>query len=116
MTKKFTESEAMEIARQGREEDGDPFPTVPAHLMRVLNPSNICVHLIDSGSIVHAELCAPLSPRSHLNGQSVNAFSPAPARIHLGPYDTSQHKFTGCVLEAQIPDTRYTRVKYGKKG
>ena len=103
----MAESKSMELEEE--------LQMIPAHLIQVLNPTNVCVHLIDSGAVVVAELSHPLSPRSHINGQSVHVLSPAPARIFLGPHDFSQHKFIDCVLEAKIPDTRYTRVKYGMK-
>jgi hypothetical protein len=92
----------------------EPSPNVlSGYLLRVINPSNVCVLLSGSAAIVHAELKAPLSPRSHLNSQAVHAFAPCPMSIALGPYDMSQHRFTECALEPQLPETKYTRVKYG---
>jgi hypothetical protein len=83
-----------------------------ATLLRVLDRQTACLVLRSSQSVVNVELDPPLSPRSHANAQTVNALSPVPATVWLGPYDTSIHRFTSCLMQAQLPDQSYRRISY----
>ena len=96
----------------------DPALTQPVHramLLRVMDRSNACVLLRNSQSVVHIELSPPLSPRSHVNAKGINALSPVPATVRLGPYSTAQHRFTACSMEAQLPEPNYSRVAYTRR-
>jgi hypothetical protein len=84
-------------------------------LLRVMNKSSACVLLRASQSVVHVELDPPLSPRSHVNAQGVNALSAVPATVWLGPYSTTKHRFTACRLSAEFPEMSYSRVAYSKR-
>ena len=84
-------------------------------LLRVLDPSSACVLLRSSQSVVHVELDPPLSPRSHAKSKAVNALSPVSATVWLGPYSTSQHRFTGCSMTAELPEQNYQRVSYSQR-
>lgn len=86
-----------------------------ATLLRALSKNSVCV-LLDSGAVVQAELSSPLSPRTYVNAQAVNALSSLPARVMLGPYDLDQHRFTQCALHTQIPEVAYNRVNYLERG
>jgi hypothetical protein len=90
-------------------------PEHHAMLLRVMDRSNACVLLRSSQSVVHIELDPPLSPRSHVNSKGVNALSPVQATVRLGPYSTTQHRFTACFLEAQLPEPNYSRVAYARR-
>ena len=85
-------------------------------LLRIMDRQSACVVLRSSQSVVHVELDPPLSPRSHANAQAVNALSPVPATVWLGPYDTFQHLFTGCLMQAQLPEQSYRRISYSRRG
>lgn len=82
-----------------------------AVVLRALSKNSVSV-LLGTGAVVQAELATPLSPRTYLNAQSVNALATLPARVSLGPYDLDQHRFTQCTLEAQFPEASYQRVNY----
>ena len=99
-------------------ENPQPTPQRTEHsavLLRVLNRQSACVMLKPSQAVVHVELEAPLSPRSHANAQLVNALSPVPATVWLGPYSTTQHRFTNCSLQAKFPEQSYSRLPYSKR-
>jgi len=83
--------------------------------MRAIGKTGACLVLLDTGAVVHAELKAPLSPRSFLNAQSVNAVSPVRGMAELGPYDVDQHRFTECVLDVSLPEAAYGRVDYAQR-
>jgi hypothetical protein len=86
-----------------------------AMLLRVMDCRSACVLLRASQSVVHIELDPPLSPRSHAKSHTVNALSPVPATVWLGAYNTTQHRFTGCSLVADLPEQTYSRVAYSRK-
>ena len=86
-----------------------------AHLLRVIDISKVCVVLRESGAVVQAELSKPLSPRSHVAAQSVHALAGIPARVALGPYNSSKYMFTNCHLEADFPETKVTRFNYSSR-
>ena len=86
----------------------------PVTILRALGKTSICVQL-PTGAVVQAELRTPLSPRSHVNAQKVNALSCVPGMISLGPYDLDQHRFTHCVLEAAWPEAVYARLNYSHR-
>ena len=87
-------------------------PMERAHLLRVIDISKVCVLLRDTGAIVQAELSTPLSPRSHVAAQSVNAFCGIPARISLGSYNSSKYMFTNCHLDVDFPEPKANRFVY----
>ena len=89
----------------------DP-PMERAHLLRVIDISKVCVLLRETGAVIQAELSAPLSPLSHVAGQSINALSGIPAMISLGPYNSSKYMFTDCYLEADFPEPKANRFDY----
>ena len=84
-------------------------------LVRVINRESVCVILRETQAVVLAELRRPLSPRSHVNAQLVHAFNQVPAIVRLGPYDVQQHRFTGCSMEAQLPEASYNRLAYAAR-
>lgn len=86
-----------------------------AMLLRVMDHGSACVLLKASQSVVHVELDPPLSPRSHAKSQAVNALSPVPATVWLGPYSTSQHRFTKCSMTADLPEQTYSRIAYSRR-
>ena len=86
-----------------------------ALLLRVLSRSSVCVMLSDTGAIVQAELQTPLTPRSHTNAQIITPTDGVQAQIQLGPYDLDQHRFTGCILDAELPEAKYDRVDYAQR-
>lgn len=88
----------------------------PVLLLRAIGKSGACLLMLDTGAVVHAELRTPLSPRSVLNVQSVNALAPVRGAVELGPYDVDQHRFTGCVLDVSLPEASYSRVDYAQRG
>ena len=90
-------------------------PMERAHLLRVIDISKVCVLLRETGAIVQAELSRPLSPRSHVAAQSVHALAGIPARVFLGPYDSSKYMFTDCYLEADFPETKASRLDYSSR-
>ena len=90
-------------------------PMERAQLLRVIDVSRVCVLLRETGAIVQAELSTPLSPRSHVASQSVNALASVPARISLGPYNISKYMFTDCHMEADLPEPRTTRHNYASR-
>ena len=95
-----------------------PAPLRTEHsavLLRVISRQSACVMLKPSQSVVHVELDAPLSPRSHANAQLVNALSPVPATVWLGPYSTALHRFTECSLKAKFPEQSYNRLSYSQR-
>lgn len=99
----------------------EPAPDQPtrtehrAMLLRVMDRQSACVVLKSTQSVVHVELDPPLSPRSHANAKTVNALSPVPATVWLGAYDISQHRFTGCLMQAQLPEQSYQRIAYSRR-
>jgi hypothetical protein len=84
-------------------------------LLRVLDRQRACVLLRSSQSVVHIHLDPPLSPRTHTKAQAVNALSPVPATVWLGAYSTTEHRFTNCALQAQLPEQNYSRVSYSRR-
>ncbi len=84
-------------------------------LVRVVNSTNVCLVMHDTHAVVMAELATPLSPRSRANAQLVNALKPVPASVRLGGYDIRQHRFTGCAIEAQLPEANYSRLAYAAR-
>ncbi len=88
----------------------------PVLLLRAIGKSGACLLMLETGSVVHAELRTPLSPRSALNAQSVNALSPVKGLVELGPYDMDQHRFTDCILDVPLPEASYSRVDYAQRG
>jgi hypothetical protein len=84
-------------------------------LLRVMDSGSACVLLKATQSVVHVELDPPLSPRSRAKSQAVNALSPVPATVWLGPYSTTQHRFTGCSMTAELPEPSYNRVSYSRR-
>ena len=96
----------------------DPPSPRPAHsvmLLRVTGRSSATVALRSTQSVIEIELDPPLSPRSHLNAQGINALSPVQATVWLGPYSTGQRRFTRCCLDARLPETKYDRVAYSQR-
>ena len=96
----------------------EPTPERTAHsamLLRVVDRQCACVLLKSSQSVVHIVLDPPLSPRSHTNAQAVNSLAPVPATVWLGAYSTAAHRFTQCVMEAQLPEQSYTRISYSQR-
>ena len=85
-----------------------------ASIMRMLSPSTLCL-LLNEKVVIQAELETPLSPRSQGNMQTTSILKPVPARIQLGKYDLQRHKFTGCRLEAEIPEVKYERLAYASR-
>ena len=90
-------------------------PMERAQLLRVIDVSKVCVLLRQTGAIVQAELSTPLSPRSHVASQSVNAMASVPARISLGPYNFSKYMFTDCHMEADFPEQCINRHNYASR-
>jgi len=88
----------------------------PVLLVRAIGKTGACLMMLGSGAMVHAELRTPLSPRSVLNSQSVNAISPVRGLVELGPYDIEQHRFTDCILDVSLPEASYSRVDYAHRG
>ena len=82
-----------------------------ATILRALSKSSLCL-LLPSGAVVQAELQAPLTPRTHVNAQKVNAFACVPAMVQLGPYDLERSRFTECVVDAHWPEAVYDRLNY----
>ena len=79
--------------------------------MRVINPNTVCLRL-QTGAVIQADLKKPLSPRSHVRGQSINVLKPLPAMIQLGTFDLDHRKFMDTLLEVDLPEVRYERVTY----
>lgn len=86
----------------------------PITVLRALGRTSVCV-LLDTGAVVQAELQTPLSPRTHVNAQRVNALTCVPGMILLGPYDLEQNRFTQCVLDANWPEAVYSRLNYSHR-
>ena len=86
-----------------------------AHLLRVIDISRVCVLLRETGAVVQAELKVPLSPRTHVAAQSINALSGIPARVALGPYNSSKFMFTDCYIEADFPESNANRFDYSSR-
>ena len=82
-----------------------------ATVIRALSKASVCLEL-NTGAVVQAQLTTPLSPRTHVKAQKVNAFACIPAMVSLGPYDLGQHCFTQCVVDAHWPDAAYSRLDY----
>jgi hypothetical protein len=85
-----------------------------ASLMRVISPKTVCV-LVNERVMIQADLCNPLSPRTHGELRGVNSLKPLAARVQLGQYDLDRHRFTGCTLHAEAPEIKYERVQYASK-
>lgn len=90
-------------------------PMERAQLLRVIDISKVCVLLRDTGAIVQAELSTPLSPRSHVASQSVNALAAVPARISLGAYDFKKYLFTDCHMDVDFPEPKLSRLNYTRR-
>ena len=63
-----------------------------AILLFPLGRTRDCLRL-STGTIIHAELRLPFTPRTHLLAKTVNSLNPVPAMVELGPYDLEQHHF-----------------------
>jgi hypothetical protein len=84
-----------------------------AYLLRVLNKSSVCVLLRNGpGAVIQADLTVPLSPRSMIASQSINALNSIPVRITLGEFDADNCKFLNCTLDADFPEPCLNRVNY----
>lgn len=84
-----------------------------ALLLRVFNRNSVCLMLKNGpGAVIQAELNAPISPRSFVAAQSINAMNSVPAKVVLGPFDTDTCRFLNCYLDAYIPQPAWNRVNY----
>ena len=87
----------------------------PALFLRSLSKTSVCLMMLDTSAVVHAELKTPLSPRTILGAQLVNALNPVRSMVQLGPYDMEQHRFTQCVVDIRLSEPNYARLDYLRK-
>jgi hypothetical protein len=87
----------------------------PALFLRALSKTSVCLMMLDTNAVVHAELKTPLTPRSSVGAQLVNALNPVRSMVQLGPYDMEQHRFTQCMVDIRLPEPVYARLDYLRK-
>ncbi len=83
-----------------------------AFLLRAPGRDSAVVLLRDTHAVVHIELRNPLTAEEFVRAQGVNALSPLPVDVELGPYDLDRARFLDCGMSADLPETAYQRVDY----
>ncbi len=82
-----------------------------ARVLRVMTSQTVHLELC-TGAIVSAFLSDPWTCAGR---ESICALKPMEVEVELGPYNTSERRFTGCRMraleEAEIPEPRTTKFR-----